>query len=205
MKVYLDNNVFADIEDGEYQVEDFLSIPDVEYYYSDAHISELLEAKGNSKVSQEDRLKLISRVCGQNYILTGVDDQPEFIQKDVRDMYSVVDRTIRVVINAMAQDGVEIFERIRVELGFESCKFNNESYVNVLRTIDKRMSERLGLGLKEYLYRSEARGGKPLYYSLLNIIDTANYWGDKKTEHSEIARVYDASRPTPIWLPFVMC
>lgn len=193
MRVYLDNNVLVDIEQGIFKVEDFLAQPNTKYYYSDAHLGELLEARGNSKVSQEGRLDLISRICGQNCILSGVLNDPEFIQKDVREMYRIADTPLRSVINSMAAKGANIFEKVRIELDFESRQFNNESPEKVLGIIDERMKEKLGIGLIPYLLSSEAFGGKVLYYTLLNIIDTANYWGDDKTNHSEVARLYDAS------------
>ena len=62
MKVYIDNNVLVDIEVKKYSVEDFTGMSGATYYYSDAHINELLEAKGNYKVSQEGRLSLIVSV-----------------------------------------------------------------------------------------------------------------------------------------------
>lgn len=193
MKVYLDNNVLIDIESGKYQLSDFLSITNVEYYYSDVHLEELLEAKGNPKISQEGRRGLLSKICGQKCILTGGYGRPEFIEKDVAEMYGIVDNPIRAHIGAIAQNGASIFEKIREELGFDSCKFNNEDPENVLDVIDKRMKEKLGIDLNEYRIRTEAFGGKALYNTLLNIIDTANYWSDKKTDHSEVARLYDAS------------
>lgn len=193
MRVYLDNNVLVDIEQGIFIVEDFLAQPNTKYYYSDAHLGELLEARGNSKVSQEGRLDLISRICGQNCILSGVLNDPEFIQKDVREMYRIADTPLRSVINSMAAKGANIFEKVRIELDFESRQFNNEPQEKVLGIIDERMKEKLGIGLIPYLLSSEAFGGKVLYYTLLNIIDTANYWGDDKTDHSEVARLYDAS------------
>lgn len=193
MKVYLDNNVLVDIEQGKIKEEDFLLRPDTEYYYSDAHLGELLEARGNPKVSQDGRLDLISRLCGQNCLLSGVLDAPEFIQKDAREMYRMSDTPLRSVINSMAVNGTDIFERIRPILDFNSRQFNNEPPKNVLRIIDERMKEKFGIGLIPYVVSSEALGGRSLYYTLLNIIDTANYWGDTKTDHSEVARLYDAS------------
>lgn len=193
MRVYLDNNVLIDIVQGNLNEEEFLSKPNTEYYYSDAHLGELLEARGNSKVSQEGRVDLISRICGQNCILSGVLNDPEFIQMDVREMYRIADTPLRSVINSMAAKGANIFEKVRIELDFESRQFNNESPEKVLGIIDERMKEKLGIGLIPYLLSSEAFGGKVLYYTLLNIIDTANYWGDDKTDHSEVARLYDAS------------
>lgn len=193
MKVYLDNNVLVDIESGKYQLSVFMSINNVDYYYSDAHLEELLEAKGNAKISQEGRLALLSKICGQKCILTGSYGRPEFIEKDVAKMYKIVDTPIRAYIGAIAKNGANIFDKIRKVLGFESCRFNNEEPENVLRVIDERMKAKLGMGLTSYLFKTEAFGGKALYGTLLNIIDTANYWGDKKTSHSEIARLYDAS------------
>jgi hypothetical protein len=193
MKAYLDNNVLVDIEQGKFKVEDFLSRPNTEYCYSDAHLGELLEARENPKVSQEGRLDLISRLCGQKCILTGVLNAPEFFQKDVEEMYRIVDTPLRSAINAMAIKGGNIYEKVRIELGFESRQFNNEPPEMVLEIIDERMQEKLGIGLIPYLLSTEAFGGKVLYYTLLNIIDTANYWGDIKTNHSDVARLYDAS------------
>lgn len=193
MRVYLDNNVLIDIEQGKYKEKEFLSREKTDYYYSDAHMGELLEARGNQKVSQEDRLELISRICAQNCVLTGVLYDPEFIQKDVREMYRISDTPLRQVINAMAVKGGAIFERVSHVLGFESRLFNNETPDKVLGIIDERMKEKLGIGLMPYLLRTEALGGKVLYYTLLNMIDTAKYWGDVRTDHSEVARLYDAS------------
>lgn len=45
MKVYLDNNVLVDVEAGTYTVSQFLSCKDCEYYYSEAHMDELLEGR----------------------------------------------------------------------------------------------------------------------------------------------------------------
>lgn len=193
MKAYLDNNILIDIEYGKYLLSEFFSVPGIEYYYSDAHLGELLEAKDNPKVSQEKRLSLISTVCGKNFIVTGVLDPPEFLQKAPEDMFILADSPLRNSIKIMALQGASIFEKIRIDLDFDSHTFNNEKPEDVLRILNSRMSEKMGIGLLPYLVRSEALGGRPLFYTLLNIIDTANYWGDVKTNRSEVAKLYDAS------------
>lgn len=193
MRVYLDNNVLVDVEQGKIKEVDLRSKPNTEYYYSDAHLGELLEARGNPKVSHDGRLDLITRICGHNCVLSGVLSDPEFIKKDVYEMYRIADTPIRSAISTMAIRGAEIFEKVRLRLGFEGRQFNNEPPEKVLAIIDERMKEKLGIGLMPYLLSSEAFGGKVLYYTLLNLIDTANYWGDTKTDHSEVARLYDAS------------
>lgn len=192
MKVYLDNNVLVDIEAGMYQLEIFCALPDVEYYYSDAHLNELLEARGNSKVSQEGRLDLIAKLCGKNYICSGVKSSPDFLEKDCKEMYRYVDIPLRAYINNTVSAGAAIFNEFREKLGFDSKVFNNESPERVLQIIDERMVEMMKMGLLDYLYQTDAYG-RSLYGTLLNIIDTANYWGDVKTDHSEVAKLSDAS------------
>ena len=194
MKVYLDNNVLVDIEAGKYSVDTFLAIPNVVYYYSDAHMNELLEAKGNQKVSQEGRLRLISRLCGRNNILTGGFDVPEFYEKDPEEMYWLCDNPMRSFITQQVNTGDELYMELRERLGFDSTVFNNVSPNQVLEMIDEKVKEKFdNLDLLTYLRATEAFGGKPLYHTLFNLIDSANYWGDKKTAHSNVARLYDAA------------
>lgn len=194
MKVYLDNNVLVDIEAGKYSAETFASFPDTEYFYSDAHMNELLEAKGNPKVSQEGRLNLISKLCGRNNILTGGFEAPEFLEKDPEEMYRLCDNPLRAIIAQRVNTGDELFMELRERLGFDSTVFNNVSPGLVLEMIDDKVKEKLdNLDLLTYLRATGAFGGKPLYHTLFNLIDSANYWGDKKTAHSNVARLYDAA------------
>lgn len=177
MKVYIDNNVLVDIEVKKYSVEDFTGMSGATYYYSDAHINELLEAKGNYKVSQEGRLSLISQLCGRNNIMTGEFEAPEIYEKEPVEIFMY-----------------NLFMKLRKKLNFDNTLFNNVSPELVLKMIDDRMKQKLNnMDLLTYLKETEAYGGKPLYHTLFNLIDSANYWGDKKTSHSNVARLYDAT------------
>ena len=194
-KAYLDNNIIVDIEDGKYSVEQFLSKNNYAYYFSQAHIEELLEAKGNPKVSQIGRLNLLSKLCGKNNILTGVTDVPEFFDKEPVEIYNLAGITyhIRQLIHQAVNQYDEIAPRVRQELGFDTLQFNNETPENVLRLIDKRLKETSDIDLITYLKDTEAYMGTALYHTLMQLIDMANYWGDKKTIHSDVARLYDSS------------
>ena len=69
MRVYLDNNVLVSIEDNTYGLTDFLSITGAEYYYSNAHIYELLN--GVDKLIpglRERRLSTINAICDSRYL-----------------------------------------------------------------------------------------------------------------------------------------
>lgn len=68
MKVYLDNNIIIGIEEGGYDIHLFKSFSDVEYFYSAAHVDELIEGKDNPKISVDQRLTTISELAGTNHI-----------------------------------------------------------------------------------------------------------------------------------------
>ena len=193
MKVYLDNNVLVDIEDGKNNLSDFITIQHVEYYYSEAHLNELLEASSNPKVSQNGRLELINKLCGNNLILAGVLNPPEFYSKSPVDMYHIVNTPFIRKINRIVSGSTDLFQSIRQQLGFDSKSFNNVKPEDVLPMLDARMREIFHVDLIQYLSLSEGDAGRPLFCTLLNIIDTANYWADKNTSHSNIARLNDAS------------
>ena len=193
LKVYLDNNIILDIEDGAYSVEQFLSKDDCSYYFSQAHIEELLEAENNPKVSQEGRLNLITKLCGWNYILTGV-TVPEFFDKEPIEMYFLVKNNIfRQFLLQNVYKGDKPALLFRQTLGFNSKQFNNETPEGILGIINDRMRNKLGIDLYTWLIQTEANNGRAIYHTLLQLIDMANYWGDKKTNHSNVARMYDAA------------
>jgi len=194
MKVYMDNNVLVDIEVGKYSVEDFTGMSGATYYYSDAHINELLEAKGNPKVSQGGRLSLISQLCGCNNILTGGFETPEIYEKEPVEMYRLCDNPLRTFMVQRVNTGDDLFMELRNKLDFDCTIFNNEKPELVLEMIDERMRQKFNnMDLLTYLRETEAFGGSPLYHTLFNLIDSANYWGDKKTSRSNVARFNDAA------------
>ena len=191
--VYLDNNVLVDIENGIYSTELFLNKTENKYYYSQSHIGELLEAKNNHKVSHMGRLNLIGRLCGKNYILPGGIKEPEFFDKKPSEMYDLIDKPSQQYISQVVSQLNESFEKVRKVLGFDIIQFNNVPPEQVLNQINDRMIERLGRNLISFLLETESESGRALYYTLLQIVDMSNYWGDRKTEHSNVARLYDAS------------
>ena len=147
VKVYLDNNVFVDVEAGRYNSEDFLARPDTYYYYSSAHLDELLEARGNPKVSQEGRLRLFYKICGQHYILTGGNKAPEFIEKEPNEMYILCDSPLHDIIAQIANASDKLSKELRDRLGFDSRTFNNVSPELVLEMIDEKVEEILKMDL----------------------------------------------------------
>lgn len=194
-KAYLDNNIIVGIEDGDYTIEQFLNKNNYSYYFSQAHLEELLEAKDNPKVSQEGRLNLLAKLCGRNYILTGVDNIPEFFDKEPIEMYYLLKNIslIRHLLTQSVSQGDKIASLFRHKLGFDPKQFNNEAPEEILGIIDDRMKDKICIDLYTWLIQTESNNVRTIYHALLQIIDMANYWGDKKTTHSNVARLYDAS------------
>lgn len=192
-KAYLDNNIFVSIEAGDYFISQFLNKNNYTYYFSEAHMEELLEARNNPKVSQSERLNLISKLCDRNHILPNVHNTPEFFEKDPIEMYNIVKHSLGLITNQIVNQFDEPSIKFRRELGFDTVKFNNEAPETILSLIDTRMKKCIGIDLTTYLRATGVNMGQSIYHTLIQLIDMANYWGDKKTNHSNVARLYDAA------------
>ena len=59
-KVYLDNNVIVDIEYGNLNLSDFLSLQNVKYFFSPSHIEELIEGEKIQSLSIINRFRNFS-------------------------------------------------------------------------------------------------------------------------------------------------
>ena len=93
MNIYLDNNIIVDIESRGLAF-DSLFTQNATYYFSAAHIGEMLEGE-NKGVNVIHRLKTIDRITSSNYIDGIV--QPEFFRKDPHCVY--VERKQNVILN----------------------------------------------------------------------------------------------------------
>lgn len=199
MKVYLDNNIIVGIEEGCYDLHLFKSFSDVEYFYSAAHVDELIEGKDNPKISVDQRLSTISELAGTNHILNGFQD-PKFFAKSIREMYALacspLQTALRERINTASNNFNVDNDRILDILKLKRIEINNIKPYEIFSEIDKRLLEAENpddrIGVKEYLWRSEAVG-RSLYCTLFNLLDFVCFHKDRPTGHSNIARMHDAS------------
>lgn len=199
MKVYLDNNVIVGIEEGDYSLSLFTSLPCAEYYYSAAHVEELIEGKDNPKISVERRLATISDLTGTNHILNGYQD-PEFFPKSIQEMYALACSPLHTMLREHINNSTNNFnvdnDRFLEILRLKRIEVNNIRTCDIFSEIERRLLEaddpadRISVG--EYLKRSEAVG-RSLYCTLFNLLDFACFHKDKPTSHSNIARMHDAS------------
>lgn len=198
MKVYLDNNVWVDIEYGNYSIDTFKQA-DIEYFFSDNIIEELLEAEGNPKVSALNRLQLIDSLCGDNFILVGsLCEEPDLTEKKtVYERYEELQKPFyRVFRNEIKQGLIEgdkvDREKMMSLFGLKRIEMNNIGVEAIMVRVDSLLRQAGINGLEDYIAKTEAVG-RALYSTLFNLLDYLCYWQDKKTERSPIARSMDAS------------
>lgn len=198
-KIYLDNNVFVDIESGIYNLSDFLSLEDVEYYFSSAHIEELIEGQNIQSLSIDDRLLLIEKICGKNFILQDVTTPTinPMSPKDVFNLYKKpLIRSCRNQLNEAVSDFNVDRNKFLEILGIRKIDINNIPPQNIIKELDKALysienySEQINI--KTYVNNTHAIG-RSVFHTLFNLLDFACYHKDKQTEHSNVARMYDAS------------
>lgn len=199
MKVYLDNNIIVGIENGEFDFASFKSIVDVEYYYSAAHIDELIEGEHLQKLSVEKRLHTIDQLAGTNHIMNGV-EFPEFFPKSAKEVYDISHNLfpmmLRVGMNISLNEFNPDRERFLDILKLNKIEVNNIKPCEIINEIDKRLQQADNpderISVRQYLERSETIG-RAVYGTLFNLLDFACYYKDKPTGHSNIARMHDAS------------
>ena len=197
MKAYLDNNVWVDIEYGNYSIEAFRQV-DIEYFFSDNLVEELLEAEGNPMVSPQMRLKMIDSLCGQNFILAGSLNKPDLtVYQSAFERYSELQKPLyRQMRNNIKKGQIEVDkldrERLLKLFGLRRIEMNNIAPVEILGKVDILLEDVNINGVNHYLLLCEAQG-RAVYLTLFNLLDYLCYWPDKKTERSAIARCVDAS------------
>lgn len=199
MRVYPDNNIIVGIEEGDYDISMFTSCPGVMYYYSAAHVDELIEGKDNPKISVESRLATISELAGTNHILNGFQN-PEFYNMPIREMYALASSPLQTVLREQINSATKGFnvdnDRVLEILKLKRKEVNNIRPCDIIGEIDRRMLEAENpadrISVREYLWRSEAVG-RSLYCTLFNLLDFACFHKDKPKDHSDIARMHDAS------------
>ena len=194
MNVYLDNNVYVDIEYRELDLLNFISKDNANYYFSSEIIDELLEGESVCNLNQSARVELIDKICGSNCILPG-EGVPEFYNKSPRWFYdnNTTDpfRIMRAHLTNRVSNIRPDHDAILKELSLRRIEINNISPNDIFNRIDCSFKKSINkFGINEYLVKSEAKG-RGVYSTLFNLLDAICYWKDKNG--MEVSRMYDAS------------
>ena len=194
-KVYLDNNVLVDIECGYYNLSDFLKSENLEYYFSSSHIDELIEGRDLKSLSVNNRLSLIEKLCYTNYILSG-SVLPEICPMSPQKAYEIGNSPLTLFLHNKINNSIASFivdrEKILEILRIRKIEINNIPPQDIIGKLDEALTLAKEVDIKSYLQSTGAKG-RALFSTLFNLLDFASYYKDKQTEHSDIARLHDAS------------
>lgn len=192
MRLYLDNNILIYIENGKYELSQFLSVSDAEYYYSEIHMDELMNGLDIYPELKDIRLKTIGELCGSKYIVPDVAGFKMEIEE--RLPQSAFNLSMRF---KFIHDQIYLFSKsmkIEREVFLKGLKMNrldvnNYKPTEILPLLDIKMKENWGYGIKEHLEKSVANTGRTVFLTLFNLLDFVCYWHDE--DHA--ARLYDSS------------
>ena len=191
MRVYLDKNVLVSVEDSTYSLTDFLSITGAEYYYSNAHICELLNGVDKSIPGLKDkRLSTINAICGNQYLF----QDSEFVIRFAKCKPEQAYENIRFVnssqiINAQAKSFAPNRAGIQKELQLYAKEVGNYLPCEIFKAIDKQLRKsKCNYSIAKYLLECEAYTESVKYLTLFNLLDTLGYRKDK----DNVARLYDS-------------
>jgi hypothetical protein len=195
MRAYLDNNIFVSIEDTpiELNILTKLSEQKVDFVYSYAHISELLEANDNTEELIKKRINTIEKVT-DNFYAYPVGDSIEFKKENPKNVIEIFNRypnffaSIRNSIKSYNPDR----ERLIQLLGIDKKQINNYSTKEVVRHLNTILTKEIPFDFIQMVNRA----GTALHgqiYAVFNFLDYLGYWTDKRSNKSNIARANDAS------------
>lgn len=192
---YLDNNVLVDIEQGIISISDFLSLQNSKYFFSPSHIDELIEGERISKLSIDNRLALIEHLASNNYIMPGYPN-PELCARSPLQVYQDVKTPqatfIRQLINQSASNFILDRDEFLKIVRLRKIEVNNIPSQEIIIKLNEILSKYMNISIPELLFRSEAIGSA-VFGTLFNLLDLACYHRDRQTDHSNIARLHDAS------------
>lgn len=154
MKVYLDNNILVDIEEGTYQLYMFQDQPQVSYYFSEVHMDELMNGLNNNLDLKNIRLATLEQLCGHNYIIPGVlgsgIESENITPKNAFELsmkLKFLHDQIYQFANSMSFDRDSIIDSLKMEKK-EVGNFRSDE---ILPVIEQKMLENWGYGIKTYL------------------------------------------------------
>jgi len=211
MTVYLDNNIFIDIEKGLYSIENLLKNVDKNldrFFYSASHLQELNEIKAGTEEKLVERInkrfETISIVTNNNYLfhnrykneIVKLKEKPSIVYKTINEV-PFAQNAMKQLINIVSEEQKELF---RYQLNIDIKKINNYTPEEVINHINSK-SDLLGgfsfLGLIEKAIEAHPQGDKMGLHNrvagIFELLDMFGYWKDRFNEKSNYARLWDAS------------
>ena len=211
MDIYLDNNILVSIENGDFSLQDIISLLSAKkprFYYSSAHIFEVEHFKGNATISAEilrsNRFGAIRTIFANNYLYINDKDRAiTYIKEDPQVVYDTITLSsigIPAMKNLVNLVSKEKKEAIRNQFGIESLILNNLETDAALDYLQQKMqvagTHKLLTDMIEHAVTLHPGNGSFGLYNrfaaIFEMLDLFGYWRDKETDHSNYARLWDA-------------
>ena len=186
MKVYIDNNILISYE------QKGISLPrhdSIQYYYSTAHINELIESKDKLKDRLSKRLATIAELTNNRIIVNDYSQSPVCLCEEVLEPEIEFNKAINLpklteAIGKRHQQFDDLSSRnILIEsLGIDKRRLNNYPAEEVLKEY--------GTIIAHYIMTSSSRFLMEGFQSCFNILELLGFWADGKSSANN--RSYDA-------------
>lgn len=195
MKAYLDNNILISIEENQIDLESLKKLSDqkIDFVYSYAHISELLEAKDKDGSLKNKRINTIWEVT-RNYYSYPIGDLIEFKIENPEIVISLLKRDPEfntLLRNSILNFRVDREEIIRL-LGINKKQMNNYNAKEVVIHLNTILIQNTPINFIQMILRAGSMLHEKIT-SVFNFLDILGYWTDRITDKSSIARVNDAA------------
>jgi len=211
MTAYLDNNIIVSIENGNYSLDDVKALlPDkkTRFFYSSAHIFEVENFQGNSKISKEELLAIrfdtLKNIFHNNYLYLNLNgNRLTHIMQSPQQVYETITfvpfgiNSIKAFVNLYSK---EQKEDIRQQLNIEIQRINNYSITEVIDHLNSKLinwgTQKSFIEMIEYGISFHPDGKNFGLHNriagVFELLDMLGYWKDKETLTSNYARLWDS-------------
>ncbi|MEX1001803.1 MAG: hypothetical protein WDZ35_06785 [Crocinitomicaceae bacterium] len=207
-RIYLDNNVFVEIEKGNLDFSSILSWvgdENLEIPFSASHIQEAQNKSSNSLEERDSflrsRFQTISEITSNRYIYHDLEKNGMYFLSQVpQNVYNTINEVPAEELMRSWSNLVTIDQRKQItkDLGVDKV-VNNLSSKDLLEHLDNKVSVWGNFtfeGFIDYsmnLFPSEGYGLHNRIAAVFELLDMLGYWKDKLTMNSNYARLWDSS------------
>lgn len=195
MKIYLDNNILVSIEENELDFNLIRSSfpSNTKFFYSYAHIQELLEATKDLDNLIKTRLNTILKITNNNYLFP----YNGKIEMRIEEPNNVISRIHQFpFIFELFRNAAKNFNINRVQLiqklKIDTRRLNNFNAKEAVAHINYVLNNELLKGFENIIDLAGTNLHQRIA-TIFNFLDIIGYWKDKKSLKSDLARMYDSS------------
>ena len=211
MRVYLDNNIFVDIEEGNITIVELEEVAGFTFdkiFFSASHINETVEIGGKDEEEMQERisrrLQTISDVTKNHYLHENLEG---IVSEYIESPSDVLKTITEVPFAQSAMKGMANFigedqrEEVRKLLKIDSKKINNYKPEEVVEQLGQKLMQTgqdftfLQMIEKSISFHPDGHsfGISNRIAGIFELLDMLGYWKDSANHKSNYARLWDSS------------